>query len=280
MNKYLKGIPIIDEVELDGKVVFIRCDLNVPLKNGVVTNDYRIKASLPTIKYAMSQGAKVVVGSHLGRPKTEEDKKALSMEPVAEKLREFLENNVYLVEDSLSETTRGLLSGLKKGDLILLENLRFIPGETKNGPELPNAVADYADVYVNDAFGASHRAHSSIVGIPKMVKTSCVGFLMKKEIEMLSEVIASPEKPYVAILGGSKVSDKIEIIDKLIDAVDTFIIGGAMAYTFLKAQGIGVGKSLVEEDKLTFIKNFIKRKDSRGKKLLLPIDHVVAKEFS
>ena len=276
----LKGIKSIEDFDIENKVVFIRCDFNVPMNGKEITDDLRIRATLPTIEYARAQGAKIVLGSHLGRPKTEGDRESMSLEPVADKLREFLDTNVYLVEDPLGEATKGLLSGMKRGEIILLENLRFTQGEVKNSHDLSQTVSEYAEVYINDAFGASHRAHSSISDLAKSFESRGIGFLMKKEIEMLSQVTSTPVRPYVAVLGGAKVSDKIEILDKLIDQVDTFLIGGAMAYTFLKAKGISVGASKTEEDKITFAKTFFKRMESRDKNLLLPIDHVVAKNFT
>lgn len=276
----LRGVPIIDQLEIEGKVVFLRLDLNVPLKDGQIQDDTRIEAALPTIKYAMEQRAKVVVASHLGRPKTPEDRQKLSLEPVADEISRRLDIDVILVDDPLSDAPKAILAGLKRNQLVMLENLRFYEGETKNGHDLSIAVKEYADIYINDAFGASHRSHSSIVDMAKEFETKGVGFLMKKEIEMLDQVLEGTERPYVAILGGAKVSDKIVLIDRLIDSVDTFVIGGAMAYTFLKAKGIKVGESLVETDQLSFAKRLIERLESRDKKLLLPIDHRVVTSFS
>ncbi len=276
----LRGVPIIDQLEIEGKVVFLRLDLNVPLKEGQIQDDTRIEAALPTIKYAMEQRAKVVVASHLGRPKTPEDRQKLSLEPVADEISRRLDIDVILVDDPLSDAPKAILAGLKRNQLVMLENLRFYEGETKNGHDLSIAVKEYADIYINDAFGASHRSHSSIVDMAKEFETKGVGFLMKKEIEMLDQVLEGTERPYVAILGGAKVSDKIVLIDRLIDSVDTFVIGGAMAYTFLKAKGIKVGESLVETDQLSFAKRLIERLESRDKKLLLPIDHRVVTSFS
>ena len=272
----LKGVPFIEDIPLAGKTVFIRVDFNVPIVNGEITDDSRIRGAIPTIRYAVEQGAKVVLGSHLGRPKTKADWSNFSLEPVADRLQELTELEVLLVEEPTSEAPIALAKALKKNQIILLENLRYEPSETKNGEELVKAITKYADVYINDAFGASHRAHASIVALPLAIPTHGIGFLMKKEVEMLEQVIKAPQKPYWAILGGSKVSDKIQIIENLVNHVDGFIIGGAMAYTFLAAQGYGVGSSLVEKEHITFAKRFMERLKTRDKKFLLPVDHVVA----
>lgn len=280
LGKNLQEIKLIDELEISGKVVFIRADFNVPVVDGKITDDYRIRAAIPTIKYAMDQGAKVVLGTHFGRPKGKpEDWKKYSLEIVANRLAELTNYDVLLVEVPTSDAPKALLQTLRPNQLVMLENLRFEPGEEANTEFLVERISKYAEVYINDAFGASHRAHASIVGLPVVFQQKGIGFLMKKEVEMLDLVLSTNESPYVAILGGSKVSDKIEIIDHLADKVDTFVIGGAMAYTFLKAAGYAVGSSLVEKDKLTFAKNFLERMATRGKSVLLPLDHVVARKF-
>lgn len=271
----LRGIKTVRELEVTGKVVFLRLDLNVPLDHGKITDETRITASLPTIKYLMEKGAKIVMCSHLGRPKSAEDKE-FSLEPVAKRLSELLHAEVMLWEDPESDGLKALLLGMKKSQLILLENIRFIPGETKDSPELAQILESYSEVYVNDAFGASHRAHASIHALPELMKEKGIGFLIEKEIQMLDSLLENPKRPYLAILGGSKVSDKIAVIEKLIDIVDGFVIGGAMAYTFLKATGHAVGKSLVENDKLSYAKEMVARIEARNKTLLLPVDHVVA----
>lgn len=274
----IKGIKSIRDLELAGKVTFLRLDLNVPLNEGKITDETRIIASLPTIKYAMEQGAKLILASHLGRPKSAEDKQ-FSLEPVARRLSELLEAEVMLMEEPTSEAIKHLLVGMKSKEIILLENLRFEPGETKNSESFAVALSQNIDVYVNDAFGASHRAHASIDALPRLIKQKGIGFLIEKEIQMLDQLINKPKKPYIAVLGGAKVSDKIAVIEKLMDLVDGFIIGGAMSYTFLKARGIAVGKSLVEKDKVNYAREMMARIEARDKTLLLPVDHVVAKSF-
>ncbi|MEZ4871527.1 MAG: phosphoglycerate kinase [Bdellovibrionales bacterium] len=279
MATELRDIPFIEDLSLKGKQVFIRVDFNVPIVDGEITDDSRIRAALQTIRYCMDQGAKVVLGSHFGRPKTEEDRKKLSLEPVANRLQQLLDCEVILIEDPLSDAPQALLKTLRPNQILLLENLRFFAGETKNEKGLVDAVSKYADVYINDAFGASHRAHSSIVGLPAVIKSKAMGFLIKKEIENLNLILKGAESPYIAILGGAKVSDKITIIKDLMNKVDGFIIGGAMAYTFIKAKGLNVGNSLVEKDQLQFARKLIGGMDARNKQLLLPVDHIVAPRF-
>ena len=278
------GIPKLKDLEINGKVVFLRLDLNVPMKDAgdgkrEITDLTRINAAIPTIRYCLENKAHLVIGSHLGRPKTEEDRTKFSLEPVAEKLGELMNVEVILVEDPLSDAPRSLAPALKENQVLLLENLRFFSGETKNDIEFANCIAKYSDIYVNDAFGACHRAHSSIVASAEAIEKKAMGLLIEKEIEMLNVITESPKHPYVAILGGAKVSDKIAVIDKLVDKADTFIIGGAMAYTFLKAAGHNVGSSLVEEDRLSFARDLIERLAGRDKSLLLPVDHVVSDKF-
>lgn len=276
MSKSLQGVNLIDDLKLEGKCVFIRVDFNVPIVNGVITDDSRIKGAIPTIRKAMASGAKVVLGSHFGRPKEKRDWPKFSLEPVATRLQELTDYEVLLVEEPLSEAPIELVKTLRPNQIILLENLRFDPGETKNQTHLAEAISRYADVYINDAFGASHRGHASIVGLPSALKEKAMGYLMKREVEMLDTVLTSAEKPYWAILGGAKVSDKIQLIENLMDHVDGFVIGGAMAYTFLAAQGRPVGKSLVEKDQITFTKRLLERLKGRDKQIILPLDHVVA----
>ncbi|MCB9026692.1 MAG: phosphoglycerate kinase [Bdellovibrionaceae bacterium] len=269
----------IEELDLKGKNLFLRLDLNVPLKNGVIKDDTRILAALPTIRYAIDKGAKIVLASHLGRPKTEEDKKNLSLQPVAERLGELLNVEVLLVAEPSSDAPKALLNGLKKNQIILLENLRFEESEEKNKKSLFEKWAQYTEVYVNDAFGSSHRAHASIVGLPQMVKTKGVGFLIKKEVDMLDKILKGNHSPFVTLLGGAKVSDKISVIETLVNKVDTLMVGGAMAYTFLAAHGTNIGNSLVEKDKIHIAKDIIERFKLRGKELLLPIDHLIVESF-
>lgn len=279
MANGLKGIKTVRELEVAGKVVFLRLDLNVPLENGTISDETRIVASLPTIQFLMEQGAKIVMCSHLGRPKSEADRQ-FSLEPVAKRLSEHLNAEVILWEDIASDGIKSLLHNMKKNQLLLLENVRFQPGETKDSEELAQVWAGYSEVYVNDAFGASHRAHASIHALPTLMKNKGVGFLIEKEIKVLDGLLDNPKRPYLAVLGGAKVSDKIAVIEKFLDIVDGFVIGGAMAYTFLKAKGNAVGKSLVESDKLNYARQMIERIEARNKTLLLPIDHVVTTSIS
>ncbi len=274
----LKGITSIKELDLKGKNIFLRLDLNAPIDEGKITDTTRIDAAIPTIKYILESKGRLVIGSHLGRPKTAGDKK-FSLEPVAKKLNEILNAEVILVDDPESDVPKLLMPQLDDQQIILLENLRFCPTEEKNGPELAKKISSYCQVYINDAFGASHRAHSSIVALPEMMSQKGIGFLMEKEISMLDTLMSMTEKPFVAVLGGAKVSDKIGVIENLLDRVDTFIIGGAMAYTFLAAKKTPVGLSRVETEKLTFAKDFLARCHGRDKKVLLPIDHVIAEKF-
>lgn len=275
----LKGIKTIRDFDLKDKKVFLRLDLNVPLEGGKITDETRIQASLPTIKYALEQGAKLILASHLGRPKGPGDKDN-SLELVGKRLSELLNVEVFLVEEPDSEATKMLLTGLKKNQIILLENVRFHAGETKDSIEFAQQLAPLADIYINDAFGASHRAHATIHALPSLMKEKGIGFLIEKEIKMLDQLLEAPKRPYIAVLGGAKVSDKIAVIEKLIDLVDGFVIGGAMAYTFLKAKNIAVGKSLVETEKLNYAREMIARMELRNKTLLLPVDHIVASEFT
>lgn len=278
MSRGLKGIKTIRDFELAEKVVFLRLDLNVPLEKGKITDETRITASLPTIQYALEKGAKVVMASHLGRPKGPGDKNN-SLEPVAHRLTELLKKEVILVEEPTSEAVKPLLVGLKKNQVILLENLRFDAGETENSEELAQAFASFTQIYINDAFGASHRAHASIDALPRLVKEKGIGLLIEKEVQMLDSLLDNPKRPYLAILGGSKVSDKIGVIENMMDRVDGFLIGGAMAFTFLKAKGMAVGKSLVEQDKVSYAREMMARIEARDKTLLLPIDHYITSDL-
>ncbi len=280
MANGLRYIKTLKDFNVKDKVVFLRLDLNVPCEDGKITDETRITAALPTIKFLMDAGAKIVMASHLGRPNSAEDKQ-YSLVSVAESLAEHLKAEVLLVDDPSSDDgVKGLLIGLKKNQLILLENIRFVPGETKDSDELAQTIASYSDIYINDAFGASHRAHATISALPKIMKQKGIGFLIEKEIKMLDQLLENPARPYIAVLGGAKVSDKIAVIEKLIDVVDGIIIGGAMAYTFLKAQGHTVGNSLVEEGKLKYAKEMIERIAARRKTLLLPVDHVITTAFN
>jgi phosphoglycerate kinase len=274
-------IRYIDELQLTGKRVFIRVDFNVPLEGKRVTDDTRIREALPTIRRALEMGGKIILASHLGRPKAGPDPK-LSLEPAATRLAELLgpKHEVILADDCVGDGVKKQLKEMKDGQVLVLENLRFHKEEEANDEGFARELASLADVYVNDAFGTAHRAHASTAGMVPFVKEKAAGFLMKKEIEYLGRVLKSPEKPFVAILGGAKVSDKIKVIESLLPKVDALLIGGAMAYTFLKAQGIEVGKSRVEEDKLALATKILDAAQRLKTSLVLPVDHVVGTEPS
>ncbi len=265
----------LEDLDVKGKTVFVRVDFNVPQDEaGNVRDDTRIRASLPTLNYLLGQGAKLVLASHLGRPKGFDPK--ASLKPVAEKLSEILGKKVLLAPEVVGPEASRLKKALQPGDILLLENVRFHPGETKNDPALSKELAEGIDVFVNDAFGSSHRAHASVVGIAAFVKDCAAGYLLNKEVEALSKALHSPARPYVAILGGAKVSDKIGIIENLLGKADSLLIGGAMAYTFFKALGRGVGRSLVEDDKLDLARTLLDKAKQNKVDLELPLDHVLA----
>ena len=270
----------VDDLNVKGKRVLVRCDFNVPVKDGVITDDNRITASLPTIRKLMNDGAKVILCSHMGKPKGEV-KPELSLAPVAERLSEKLGVEVKFAKDDIvvGENAKAAVEAMKDGDVILLENTRFRKEETKNEDNFSKELASLADIYVDDAFGSSHRAHCSTVGVTKYVAESAVGYLMEKEIEYLGNAVENPVRPFAAILGGAKVSDKINVINNLLEKVDILIIGGGMAYTFIKALGGTVGNSLLEEDKVEYAKEMIFKASQKGVKFLLPIDTVIVKEF-
>lgn len=274
----LDGIQKITDIDLKAKKLFLRLDLNVPLDGNRIVDDLRIKAALPTIQYAIEAGAKIMLCSHLGRPKEKGDP-SCSLEPVAVHLSELLKKEVVLVEDPEGDGAKALINGLTSNQILLLENIRYASGETKNDEKLAEHFASFVDVYINDAFGASHRAHASIKALAEKVPVKGIGFLMEKELSMLGRLLEKPESPYVAVMGGSKVSDKIDLIQNLMDKVDSFIIGGAMSYTFLAAKGIPVGSSRIESEKIGFARDLIERIEGRGKKILLPVDHIAVKEF-
>jgi phosphoglycerate kinase len=266
---------LLNELNLRGKRVFIRVDFNVPLKNGAVSDATRIEAAMPTIRYAVKSGARVILASHLGRPKGKVDP-AYSLQPVRRVLETILGKPVPLAPDCVGPETEALAAGLQPGDVLLLENLRFHAEEEKNDEAFARALARLADVYVNDAFGTAHRAHASTAGMVPFVAERAAGFLLQRECEYLGKVLQAPARPVVAILGGAKVSDKIKVIRSLLSRVDTLLIGGAMAYTFLRAQGAATGKSLVEEDQVALAGSLLQEAGQRGVSLLLPVDHVVA----
>ena len=271
----------VDDINVKGKRVLVRCDFNVPLQEGKITDENRLVAALPTIKKLINDGGKVILCSHLGKPKGE-PKPELSLAPVAKRLSELLNMEVKFAADNevVGPNARAAVEAMKDGDVILLENTRYRAEETKNGEEFSKELASICDVFVNDAFGTAHRAHCSNVGVTEYVDTAVVGYLMQKEIDFLGNAVNNPERPFVAILGGSKVSSKISVIENLLDKVDTLIIGGGMAYTFFAARGKKVGTSLLEEDYKEYALNMLKKAEEKGVKLLLPIDNVVADAFS
>ncbi len=269
----------VEDIDVKGKRVLVRCDFNVPQDdNGNITDDRRIREALKTIRYLIDNNAKVILCSHLGRPKGEFNMK-YSLAPVAKRLSELLGKEVKLAKDVIGEDAKALANSLNDGDVMLLENVRFHKEEEANDPEFSKALASLAEVYVNDAFGTAHRAHASTAGVANYLPAVC-GFLIKKEIEVMGNALNNPARPFVAILGGKKVSDKISVIENLIDKVDTLIIGGGMAYTFFKAKGYEVGKSICELDKVDLAKGLLDKAEKKGVKLLLPIDNVIATEFS
>ena len=269
----------IDKVDLKNKRVLVRVDFNVPLDEKLnVTNDIRIVESLPTIKRIFNSGGKAILMSHLGRPKGER-KPEFSLKPAAKKLGELLGKDVKLVPDCIGSETEKLVTEMKSGDVVLLENLRFHKQEEKNDPEFAKQLASIGDVYINDAFGSAHRAHASTEGITKYIKTCAAGYLMQKELDYLGSALLNPKRPYCAILGGAKISGKIDVINNLLDKVDTLIVGGGMAFTFFKAQGKEIGKSLLEVEKLELAKELLGKVKSAKLKFLLPVDVIVADEF-
>lgn len=269
----------VDDINANGKRVLCRCDFNVPLDGSRITDETRLVAALPTIKKLIADGGKVILCSHLGKPKGPDA--AFSLAPVAKRLSELLGQEVKFAADDtvVGENARAAVAAMNNGDVILLENTRFRPEETKNGEEFSKDLASICDIFVNDAFGTAHRAHCSNVGVTKYVDTAVVGYLMQKEIDFLGNAVNNPVRPFVAILGGSKVSSKISVINNLLDKVDTLIIGGGMSYTFQKALGGNVGQSLVEDDYLDFAKEMIEKAEKKGVRFLIPVDTVVAKEF-
>jgi phosphoglycerate kinase len=270
----------VKDIDVNGKKVLVRCDFNVPIdsETGKITDNRRIRAALPTIQYLLDHNAKVILCSHLGRPKGEFNLK-YSLKPVAEELSKLLNKDVKLAKDVIGESAKELTSNMKEGDIVLLENVRFHKEEEQNDPEYSKALASMAEIYVNDAFGTAHRAHSSTTGVADYLP-AVSGFLIEKELEFLGGALENPKHPFVAILGGAKVSDKIGVIENLLDKVDTLIIGGGMAYTFYKAQGHHIGTSICEEDKLDLAKSILEKAQEKGVKLLLPVDNHVSSEYS
>ncbi len=270
----------VDDINAKGKKVLVRCDFNVPLKDGVITDENRITAALPTIKKLIGDGAQVILCSHLGKVKNGPNEKE-SLAPVAKRLSELLGKEVVFAADDVvvGENAKKAVAAMNDGDVVLLQNTRFRPEETKNGEEFSKELASLCDIYVNDAFGAAHRAHCSTVGVASFVKEAAVGYLMGKELKYLGNAVENPERPFVTILGGAKVADKLNVIENLLNKADTLIIGGGMAYTFLAAKGYGVGTSLLDETKIDYCKDMLKKADEKGVKILLPVDCTIAKDF-
>ena len=267
----------IEDISVAGKRVLCRCDFNVPTKEGKITSDKRIVAAMPTIEYLVKNGAKVILCSHMGKPKGEW-KPELSLKIVADRLSELLGKEVIMASDVAGEDSKAKAAALRDGDVMLLENTRYIKGETKNDPELSKALAELADIFVNDAFGTAHRAHSSTAGVADYLP-AVSGYLVQKEVSIMGKALADPDRPFVAILGGAKVSDKLNVINNLLEKVDTLIIGGGMAYTFLAAKGYDVGTSLLDAEKLDYCRDMMKKAEEKGVNLLLPVDTVISASF-
>jgi len=270
----------VDDINVKGKNVLVRCDFNVPLKNGVITDENRINAALPTIEKLIADGARVILCSHLGKPK-DENKADFSLAPVAKRLSEKLGKEVVFAADDnvVGENAKAAVAAMKDGDVVLLQNTRFRKEESKNGEEFSKDLGSLAEIFVNDAFGTAHRAHCSTVGVVSYVKEAAAGYLIGKELQYLGNAVDAPERPFVTILGGAKVADKLTVIENLLKKADTLIIGGGMAYTFLAAKGYSVGTSLLDETKIEYCKDMMKQAEEKGVKILLPIDCTIAKEF-
>ena len=270
----------VDDIRVSGKKVLVRCDFNVPMKDGKITNDKRIVAALPTIKKLIADGGRVILCSHLGKPKNGPEAK-FSLAPVAERLSEYLGKPVVFADDDtvVGENAKAAVAAMKDGDVVLLQNTRFRKEETKNIEDFSKELASLADCYVDDAFGSCHRAHCSTEGVTKFLSPCVAGYLIGKELDIMGKALENPDRPFVAVLGGAKVADKLNVIDNLLEKVDTLIIGGGMAYTFLKAKGYGVGKSLLDETKIDYCKDMMAKAEAKGVKLLLPVDVVVADSF-
>lgn len=268
----------LKDVDLKGKTVLMRVDFNVPIKKGVISDDNRIVQALKSINFVVDAGAKLILTSHLGRPADEPDPE-FSLEPVAEHLKTLVDVPVHFASDCIGEKRKKVVNKAKHGEIVLLENVRFYPGEKKNDSSFAEKLAEGADLFVNDAFGSSHRAHASVAGVTEYLQPSVSGFLLEKEIQYLEDSVNNPDRPFVAILGGAKVSDKIGVIENLLGKVDTILIGGGMTYTFYKAKGLPIGNSLVEEDKIDLAKELLQKAEKTGANVMLPVDSVVAKEF-
>ena len=270
----------VDDIKVSGKKVLVRCDFNVPMKDGKITNDKRIVAALPTIKKLIADGGKVILCSHLGKPKNGPEAK-FSLAPVAARLSEYLGKPVVFADDDtvVGENAKAAVAAMKDGDVVLLQNTRFRKEETKNIEDFSKELASLADCYVDDAFGSCHRAHCSTEGVTKFLSPCVAGYLIGKELDIMGKALENPDRPFVAVLGGAKVADKLNVIENLLEKVDTLIIGGGMAYTFLKAKGYGVGKSLLDETKIDYCKDMMAKAEAKGVKLLLPVDTVVSANF-
>ena len=270
----------VDDINVKGQKVLVRCDFNVPLKNGVITDENRIIAALPTIKKLISDGGRVILCSHLGKPKGE-PKPELSLAPVAKRLSELLGKEVVFAADDnvVGENAKAAVAAMNDGDVVLLQNTRYRAEETKNGEEFSKELGSLADIFVNDAFGTAHRAHCSTVGVVSYVKEAVAGYLIGKELKYLGDAVENPVRPFVTILGGAKVADKLSVIENLLNKADTLIIGGGMAYTFLAAKGYGVGKSLLDTEKIDYCRDMLKKADEKGVKILLPVDCNIADHF-
>ena len=268
----------VDDIRVSGKKVLVRCDFNVPMKDGKITNDKRIVAALPTIKKLIADGGRVILCSHLGKPKNGPEAK-FSLAPVAERLSEYLGKPVVFADDDTVVDAKAAVAAMKDGDVVLLQNTRFRKEETKNIEDFSKELASLADCYVDDAFGSCHRAHCSTEGVTKFLSPCVAGYLIGKELDIMGKALENPDRPFVAVLGGAKVADKLNVIDNLLEKVDTLIIGGGMAYTFLKAKGYGVGKSLLDETKIDYCKDMMAKAEAKGIKLLLPVDTVCIKDF-
>ena len=267
----------VEDIDVKGKKCLVRCDFNVPVKDGVITDDKRIREAMKTIRYLVDHGAKVILCSHMGKPKGEFNEK-YSLKPVAKRISELLGKEVYMCKDVIGEDAKSHAAALNDGDVMLLENTRFHAGEEKNDPEYSKELASMAEIFVNDAFGTAHRAHASTAGVTAYLPAVC-GYLIQKEIEIMGKALEAPERPFVAILGGAKIADKLNVINNLLEKCDTLVIGGGMAFTFLKAMGYEIGKSLVDDTKIEYCKDMMKKAEANGKKLLLPIDTAIAASF-